>query len=77
MNSSDVIQTLKEYQSLTQKYNVYGSPTLIINNETYSDNFGRSTQAYQKAICLAFLSPPNACSQNLNSSSSSTPVGKC
>jgi len=77
MNSSEVIQTLKEYQNLTQQYNVYGSPTLVINNSTYNDNFGRSTQAYQKAICLAFLSQPSACSQNLNSSSSSTPAGHC
>jgi len=77
MNSSEVIQTLKKYQNLTQQYNVYGSPTLVINNSTYNDNFGRSIQAYQKAICLAFLSPPSACSQNLNSSSSSAPAGHC
>jgi hypothetical protein len=78
MNSSEVIQTLKEHQNLTQQYNAYGSPTLVINNSTYNDNFGRSVQAYQKAICLAFLSPPSACSQNLNSSSSSsTSTGKC
>jgi hypothetical protein len=77
MNSSEVIQTLKQYQNLTEQYHVYGSPTLVVNNLTYEDNFGRSTQAYQKAICLAFTSQPASCSKTLNSTSSSAPAGHC
>lgn len=76
MNSSDVIQVFKTHQALVEHYNVFGSPTLVINNSTYNDDFGRSSAAYQKAICLAFLSPPPFCSQNISSSTSS-PTGKC
>jgi hypothetical protein len=76
MNSNYTINTFKEFEALSQKYNVYGSPTLIINNVTYFDNFGRSTQAYQKAVCLAFLSPPSFCFQQINSSATTT-TGHC
>ena len=78
MNSNEVIQELMEHQRLTQQYNVHGSPTLVINNSTYNDNFGRSIGSYQRALCMAFLSQPNACFQNLTSSSTTTThAGKC
>lgn len=62
-----------EYE-LNQKYGVQGSPTILINGNTY--NGGRSPEDFKNALCAAFKSPPAACSQNLGSSSQA-PSASC
>lgn len=61
-------------KDLTTKYQVSGSPSLIINGVPYSGS--RSPEAYKNAICGAFNTPPDACGQVLESSTSST-SGAC
>jgi len=46
-----------------EKYQVSGSPTVLINDTSY--NGGRSPEDYKKAICSAFKNPPKECNQIL------------
>ncbi|HKL17230.1 MAG TPA: hypothetical protein VJ900_02640 [Patescibacteria group bacterium] len=54
---------------LNQKYQVAGSPTLVINGVQVSPN--RTPEAYKNAICQAFNNPPKDCEKTL---SQNTPV---
>lgn len=54
----------KEDSSLSQKYGVEGSPTLVINGVKVSS--GRSPAAYLQTICSAFVNPPTECKENLS-----------
>lgn len=74
----EALSLLKQEVALTQKeypvqnplahqgkeqQSVSGSPTLVINGVIYDGD--RSTSAYQKAICDAFLAPPDECAEEL------------
>jgi len=62
------------YQTDNAKYNVSGSPTLVINGTTVSAN--RDPQSLFNLICSGFNNPPSECSQELTSDtrlSSDTP----
>ncbi len=51
---------------LNKKYNVRGSPTIVINDRVVSI-FPRSPEKYKETVCKAFKSPPKECSENLSS----------
>jgi len=53
---------------LNDKYDITGSPTLIVNGDSVSEfNFGgRSAEAIKSIICAAFNSQPDFCSAQLN-----------
>jgi hypothetical protein len=48
-----------------EKYNVQGSPTLIINGQEVSSN--RDSASLLKTICSAFNNAPEECSAELSS----------
>jgi protein-disulfide isomerase len=67
---SEGLDLLKADEALTNQYSVSGSPTLIINGETYSG--ARTSEAFKAAICSGFNTPPAECSQNITSTGNST-----
>ncbi len=52
---------------LNQKYQVQGSPTLVINGSKVSP--ARNPEAYKNAICKGFNNPPEDCEETLSSKS--------
>lgn len=56
-----------------QKYNVGGSPTLIINGA--ESQSGRSSADLMASICSAFKSAPGACSEKMDSASPAAGFG--
>lgn len=65
---------IREENTLTTKYGVSGSPTLIINGVKYTG--ARTSEAFKTAICNAFNNAPESCSEEL-STSSTAPDGGC
>ncbi|MBI3259230.1 MAG: hypothetical protein HYZ54_07145 [Ignavibacteriae bacterium] len=59
--------------ALNQKYNVAGSPTLIING--VESSAGRDSASYLKAICDAFKNAPTECGTQLSSTTSGPGFG--
>lgn len=68
------LDLLKAEDELSSELGVTGSPTLIINGEKYRGQ--RTPDAYKQAICSAFETQPDACSETLEDSGSS-PTGNC
>lgn len=66
---------VQKEKELNDKYEVRGSPTLVINGVRYAGE--RTSEGYKKAICNAFNNPPEACSQELSSEASSGSSGGC
>lgn len=64
---TDSLAFLKREMDLNKKYNVEGSPTLLINGTVYSGK--RTPEAYKEAICQGFVHPPKECGQKLSDSS--------
>lgn len=64
---------LKKEIAETEKYQVSGSPTVIINDSLY--NGGRSPEDYKKAICAAFENPPDECNTVLGQESAASSGG--
>lgn len=60
--------------ALTDKYSVQGSPSTLINGQSYSG--ARNSEAFKSAICGAFNTAPELCSQKLTSQSASA-SGSC
>ncbi len=56
-----------------KKYNVQGSPTLIINGERITT--GRDPQSLLKAICSGFKNPPKECQTKLSNQTPSPGFG--
>jgi len=50
---------LEQEVVLSNKYQVQGSPTIVINDTTYQG--GISSESYKQAICSAFINPPEEC----------------
>lgn len=69
-------ELLKEEAQIANKKGASGSPTLFINDQKSRVvyQYGNS-EAYKDAICSAFETKPEACSQTLSGSSSSTSSG--
>lgn len=64
----------KEDFDLEKKYNVTGSPTLILNEEkvSESDFGGRTAEAVKTLLCCGFQTTPSACSQKLTENQAAT-----
>lgn len=64
----------KEDFDLNTKYNVTGSPTLVMQDGTISefDFGGRDSETIKTIICSAFNKQPGICSTKLNTSSAAT-----
>jgi len=60
--------------ALTTKYDVSGSPTLLINGTKFDGQ--RTAEAYKTAICGAFNTQPAECGQTLDSNAAAT-TGSC
>ncbi len=60
-------------QAANKKYNVLGSPTLVINGQTV--NSGRDSASLLKTICSAFISQPKECETVLSSISPAPGIG--
>ncbi len=67
-NSNRGVAYAKEDFDLTSKYNIQGSPTLVLNGVVVSEsNFGgRSSDAIRAMICAASKTEPSFCSTTLN-----------
>lgn len=57
--------SFKLYEEENNKYNVGGSPTLVINGENISS--GRDSNSLLYTICSAFVTQPDACFSTLSS----------
>ncbi len=55
---------IEEEAKLTTDQHILGSPTIIINGETYK--CPRTAEALKQAICSAFTNPPAECNQKLS-----------
>ena len=64
---------LAEQVVLNKKYNVTGSPTLLINGVRYRG--ARTPEAYKTAICKAFINPPEECQTKLEEGANSSSGG--
>jgi glutaredoxin len=60
-------------KDLNDKYNVRGSPTIIVNDVEVRVN--RSPEAFKQIICQAFINPPSECNQTLSSEIASPGIG--
>ena len=60
-------------EDLNDKYNVRGSPTIIINDKEV--RLSRSPEAFKQAICRAFTNPPAECNQALSTEVASPGIG--
>ena len=61
------------YEADNQKYDVKGSPTLVINGASVSS--ARSPAAYLATICAAFNEAPEECDETVSSASPSAGFG--
>jgi len=68
------ITFLEKEVALNKKYQVAGSPTLIINGTNYQGQ--RTPEAFKKAICYGFENPPQECQKELEKNVSA-PSGSC
>jgi len=70
---NEALELLAQESTLNEKYGVRGSPQLFINEKEYQGS--RTSEAYKQVICSAFNSPPEKCSQILNSEGGSVSGG--
>ena len=61
------------YQADNKKYNVQGSPTLVINGVVVQS--GRDSASLLNTICSAFINPPAECNTTLSSTTPSPGFG--
>lgn len=73
-NSSRVLKYAREDFNFTQRFNITGSPTLLMNGEIVreSDFGGRTEQAVKNMLCCGFGSKPDYCSMNLSTEAAKT-----
>jgi len=69
----EVLTLLEKEAELNKKYNVLGSPTVIINEAEYKGK--RSPEGYKNGICSGFQNPPEECKQTLEDSTSAATGG--
>jgi protein-disulfide isomerase len=62
--NNEAFVLLEEEVKLNKKYNVRGSPTILINETEYKGD--RSPESFKDAICSAFDEQPEECSQELS-----------
>lgn len=73
---NESIDILKSEYELNVKYNVRGSPTLLINEVVYRGP--RTPESYKQAICSAYKDPPTVCEESLTGEVETTRIsGSC
>ncbi|MBS3119183.1 thioredoxin domain-containing protein [Candidatus Woesearchaeota archaeon] len=72
---TEALDLLKKEVELNEKYNVQGSPMLIINGEDF--NGPRTPEGYKSGICAAFNTAPEECSTSLGAAAAAAPAGGC
>lgn len=72
---NDALSLLATEVELNEKYDISGSPALVINDSLYSG--GRAPEDYKTGICSAFINAPEACSTTLGAASASTGDASC
>jgi protein-disulfide isomerase len=60
----EALSLLKAELDLGTKLGVRGSPSIFINDVSYSG--GRAPENFKSAICDAFITPPAGCNQTLS-----------
>lgn len=70
----EAIDLLKEEVALNTKYDVQGSPMLLINEKEFSGD--RTAEGYKTGVCAGFKTQPSECSQSLSSDAAAT-NGSC
>ncbi|MGC9309137.1 MAG: hypothetical protein ACP5D2_00385 [Candidatus Nanoarchaeia archaeon] len=71
-------ELMEEEAAASQEAGASGSPTMLINGvKTKAVYKYGNPSAYQEAICSAFNEMPDACSEALSSTDSTTPAGQC
>ena len=72
-DSSKGLAYAKKDFDLSAKYNVSGSPTLILNGAQISESGfgGRSSDGVKSMVCAGFNSKPSFCSKTLNTAEAS------
>ncbi|MFA4819603.1 MAG: thioredoxin domain-containing protein [Candidatus Aenigmatarchaeota archaeon] len=73
--SQESLDMMKLDEAAAQKYDVSGSPTLIINGATY--NGARTSDGFKNGICSGFNSPPAECGTVINATAVAAPQGGC
>ena len=71
---SEAYSLLAKEVELNKKYNVKGSPDLLVNETQYQGS--RSPEDYKNALCSAFNTEPKECSTVLGKTAESAP-GSC
>lgn len=71
---NEAISLLENEVALNEKYNVSGSPMLVINGSEFSGN--RTPEGYKAGICSGFNSQPEECNTKLDDSAG-TASGGC
>jgi len=64
---------LDEDSKLTDKYEVRGSPTLVVNDVAYKGD--ATSEAYKEAICSGFKEKPDVCDKKLSEEGGSVEGG--
>jgi len=70
---NEALTLLAQETELNKTYSISGSPQIIINGTEYQG--ARSAEAYKAAICSAFNSAPDKCSQTLSGDAGSASGG--
>jgi len=73
-NINDKSEAFPIYEELNKKYNVQGSPTIIINGEEVQVD--RSPEEFKKAVCAAFTVKPKECETVLAKTVASPGIGE-
>ena len=72
---NEALSLLANEVSLNEKYNVSGSPMLVINGTEFSGK--RTSEGYKAGICAAFNNQPEECKTALDSTTGTTASGGC
>ncbi len=69
-----VVEYYAEDQALNDQYGVQGSPTTVLNGQV-TEIYPRSPEDIKKALCGAFSTQPNECSETLSNENPSAGFG--
>lgn len=72
---NEATDLLAKEVELNKKYNITGSPDLVINGVNYSGS--RTAEGYKKGICAGFQTPPEECNQSLGDEAPAAGAGGC
>lgn len=73
--ANEAIGMLEAELQLNEEFGVSGSPSVFINDESYSG--GRTPEAFKQGICSGFVTEPDSCSDTLEGGDAAAPSGGC